>query len=204
MKILVIDDTLINQASARQTLGGHELTIVGDYDMAHELLAEPEADYRMVEAEKERRGLKYWQGMLQDEYEALEAATKKIKAELRPPPPFEVVLCDLLMPAGREAQGDKGSKYVGQEMLVGFALALMAVLQGAKYIAVVTATNHHDHPASAMLDRLSVYRWAESPQENPAKFIINGARVGFFHAVMVEGEKGGKDWGKVLSRLLEG
>ena len=43
MRILVIDDNQIHHMSARQTLGGHELRIVGTYDEAYELLREPKA-----------------------------------------------------------------------------------------------------------------------------------------------------------------
>lgn len=70
-------------------------------------------------------------------------------------PYWDAVLCDLLMPAGRSAQGDKGLKYVGQEMPVGWSLAITAALRGAKYVAVVTDMNHHHHPASAMLDAMT-------------------------------------------------
>ena len=115
---------------------------------------------------------------------------------------YEAVLTDLLMPAGREAQGPHGDPFVGQLMPVGFALALHAVLRGAKYVAVVSATNHHDHPASAMLDRLDRAYWHDA-QSRP-RFVVNGAAVGFFHhpAVTVEGQGEGKDWGKVLRALL--
>jgi CheY-like chemotaxis protein len=116
---------------------------------------------------------------------------------------YEVVLTDLLMPAGREAQGPRGRPFIGQPMPVGFALALHAVLRGAKYVAVVTATNHHDHPASAMLDRLDRASWSD--EMSRPRFVINGATVGFFHhpRVMVDGQEG-KDWGKVLKALVIG
>ncbi len=65
---------------------------------------------------------------------------------------WDAVLCDLLMPAGSRAQGGPGTKFVGQEMPVGWALALMAVRSNVRFIAVVTDMNHHHHPASAMLD----------------------------------------------------
>lgn len=67
---------------------------------------------------------------------------------------WDAVLCDLLMPAGKNAQGPEGKKLVGQEMPIGWALVLHAVLSGAKYVAVVTDMNHHNHPASALLDGL--------------------------------------------------
>jgi hypothetical protein len=65
----------------------------------------------------------------------------------------------------------------------------MAALNGAKYVAVVTDTNHHDHPASAMLDAFD----SRCPHEHarkgqPPRFIINGARTGFYRAPMVHVE----------------
>src|SRR3989344_159126 len=83
---------------------------------------------------------------------------------------YDVVLSDLLMPASHNMLGPEGMKYAGELMPVGFALALFAARQGTKYVAVVTATSHHDHPASAMLDLLD--------SSTPA-FVINGAVVGF-------------------------
>lgn len=151
MKILVIDDKKVNRHSAKQTIVGHELTVVGNYDEA----------VRQLDFQE-----------------------------------WDAVLTDLLMPAGRDAQGGKGLEFVGQEMPVGLALALLAALRGARYVAVVTATNHHAHPASAMLDRLR-------PHSGP-NFVINGARAMFVHhtPIEVEGIGEGKDWGKVLAALL--
>ena len=91
--------------------------------------------------------------------------------------PFDVVLCDLLMPAGSVEQGTEGEKYIGHEMPVGFALALMAVLQGARYVAVVTNLNHHQHPAAALLDRLG-----SDGLDRADKFVkirANGVPLGF-------------------------
>ena len=150
MKILVIDDNVINQDSARQTLIGHDVNVVGTHEDAHEVL---------------------------------------VKSE-----PYDAVLCDLLMPAGRMAQGPNGKKYVGQEMPVGFGLALLAVLRGAKLVLVATATNHHDHPAAAMFDHFRDKGKCLERQKGwaipaPHRFSIDGTRVAYFHAIMtfVEG-----------------
>jgi len=115
MKILVIDDTQKHLDSAVKTLEGHDVTLCTSYDEALELL-EP------------KKETPYW----------------------------DAVLCDLLMPAGRDAQGS--DKYVGQEMPVGWSLALVAAMRGTKYVAVASDMNHHDHPGSAMLDRLDGYK----------------------------------------------
>lgn len=190
MRILVIDDQLHHQISARQTLVGHDLTVVGTYDEAYELLAERHAPYRAVRDELDRRGFKdpNAKDTTPQECEARANEAKKLQRELCPPPSFDVVLCDLLMPASAMTMGPKGEKFVGQEMPVGFALSLMAVIHGAKYVAVVTDTNHHDHPASAMLDTF-VSQCGRDVDETPPRFMMNGAVVGYYHSplVLVEG-----------------
>lgn len=192
MRILVIDDNQLHQASARQTLVGHDVTIIGTYDEAHKLLQEPRASYEAVTAGLERRGFKkpYAQDATEEEREATWKERERLEQELCPPPSFDAVLSDLLMPASKMTMGNKGMKYVGQEMPVGFALSLMAVLHGAKYVAVVTDTNHHDHPASAMLDPFA----SRCPHKHdsvgrPTRFVINEAKVGYYHSPMtfVEG-----------------
>lgn len=65
---------------------------------------------------------------------------------------FDVVLVDLMLPASSEYQSSKGLDFAGQEMPVGVFLAIKAAMHGAKFVAVLTDTNHHDHPASACLD----------------------------------------------------
>ncbi|MBT7007781.1 hypothetical protein HN958_04760 [Candidatus Falkowbacteria bacterium] len=196
MKVLVIDDSPLNQESARQTITDHDLTVVGTYDEAYDLL------------------LVSFHGRPQCNE------------------PFEVVLTDLLMPAGSRNQCGPGKEFVGQEMPVGFALALNAVLHGAKYVGVVSMGEHHHHPALAMLDRLGSYGgWNDrSPTgPTPVRFNMNGAKVGFFPLwggrIQVEGfacpacnGEGecrvhdnadgtvnwdyGKDWGKILTHLI--
>lgn len=193
MKILVIDDTQENLQAAKQVLDGHELTVVSTYDRAYKLLEQPAASYETVEAELVRRGFTknpYDKGTTEEERKARWQEHERIQVELCPPPPFEAVLCDLLMPAGSEQQGPNGQKYVGQEMPVGWALALMAVLQGAKHVAVVSATNHHDHPAAAMLDRLASGRFHDDEPQPPAKFAVNGVRVEFVNSAPMVGIEG--------------
>lgn len=220
LKILVIDDSPVNQQSARETLTGHNLTVVGTYDEAYKLLCTRDAwdfgEYiahsSKVDAVLAQRGFKHPDSeKTAEERAAYLVELERVKEELCPPQPFDVVLCDLLMPAGERMMGPKGEKYIGQEMPVGFALSLMAALQGAKYVAVVTATNHHDHPAGAMIDPFK----SKIPQEYapghrdsvaglPPRFTINGARVGYYEADMSTpiGECYGKNWGEVLAHLL--
>ncbi len=107
-------------------------------------------------------------------------------------PYWDVVLCDLMMPASGSEQGSEGQKFVGQEMPVGWSLALSAAREGAKFVAVVTDTNHHDHPASAMLDNL-----------NHHVFTIDGAKMLLTNRVR-KTNNGGKDWGCILEKLIQG
>lgn len=109
--------------------------------------------------------------------EALELVGEQYDKEWKKLPyPWDAVLCDLLMPAGRNAQGGKGMQYVGVEMPIGWSLAINAALNGAQYVAVVTDMSHHDHPASAMLDCMS-----------GEIFTINGARALFTNRVGMVG-----------------
>lgn len=195
MNILIIDDNDLNIQSARQTLAGHNVTTVSTHDEAIRLLM---------------AGSK-WNPQTQLEEHGHHG--------------YEVVLCDLLMPAGKKAMGPKGKEFIGQEMPVGLALSLIAALHGASHVAVATATNHHDHPASAMIDPIESNCESEYRRySTPPKLTINGARVGYYHAPMISvngttcpkcegkgaecrdcmesGKLLGKDWDKILRSLL--
>ncbi len=210
MRILVIDDDPVQQASARETLVGHEVTIVGTHSEARELLEEPWASHHEVQEELLRRGFKDPHAKNTTEQEAVAALEEQSKIEqaLRPPASFDVVLCDLIMPASSYNLGGKGCQYVGEPMPVGFGLALMAVIHGAKFVAVVTDTNHHHHPAATMLDEFD----SRCPPHDSAKrrgprFVMNGARVGFYHSWAASGlrrppKEIPKNWGLVLQDLL--
>lgn len=222
MRILVIDDSQIHLAAARQTLTGHDLTLVDNYDEAVQVLHRGISDYEAYHRIIEERGL--------SSAPYGDPEVRRIAESFRPPK-FEAVLCDLLMPSGRETLAVAG-EWAGELVPYGMSLALQAVLHGARCVAIVTATNHHMHPASAMLDPLGRSYWADRPDLDAPKFIINGAVVGYYHypSCHVEGtvcqECGGtkvrasdqskcyrcdgtglgdgKDWGKVLERLLLG
>ncbi|MFA6047775.1 MAG: hypothetical protein WCV59_02790 [Parcubacteria group bacterium] len=216
MRILVIDDTQGHLDAARQTLSGHDLTLCSSHDEAVKLLLwkydDNEKSQRIKQYESE--GLKWT-----DAYEKAEQETRL--------PYWEVVLCDLLMPAGSREQGS-GRHLVGQEMAVGWSLALQAVKNGANYVAVITELNHHQHPASAMIDKI-----------NGHIFTIDNAKMlmtNYVETVGIKGTEGkciecggtgkhrkwgyednchfckngidflvkGKDWGKILNLLLTG
>lgn len=82
---------------------------------------------------------------------------------------FEVVLCDLLMPASGQMQAS--FELVGKEMPVGIFLAILAAKNGAKHVAILTDCNHHSHPASACFDAFNKDTCA------PTVFTVEGARV---------------------------
>lgn len=227
MNIIVIDDTQLNLTSARQTLTGHNLILVDSHDEATRILRR-ETDYLAAQTQYQAEGLPKMYGP--DWNGSAHAARWNEILEGTRPAPYDVALIDLMMPAGKYTQGP-GVKFVGQMMGVGYPLALLAALKGAKFVGVVTATNHHHHPMAATIDHLSSAYWQEEPERCPAAFEINGARAGFFNAPFVgvvgvpcptcngsgkslhDGSQEcyachgdtfarGKDWGKVLARLI--
>ena len=230
MKILVIDDKLVNREAARQTIVGHELTVVDGWDAAMEVM-EVTYDKEAIKAKLVAAGMapdfdslrasfgnpktaeedKLWEDWWKSYY--------KFENESRLPY-WDIVLTDLMMPASSETMGREGMRFVGQEMPIGLAIVLLAAQNGAKYVAVVTAADHHSHPAVAMLDRVL------SREGKPA-LTINGAQVmiGAHDAHPVDGticakckatspemakcwtcdKTGkvlGKHWGKVMAQLL--
>lgn len=235
MKILVIDDKADNCEAAKQTIVGHDLTVVDSWDTAVKLL-EVRYDDEAIKAKLVAAGLpptsdslrpKHGGKWTEEETKAWNAWYEeyyKVKETCRIPY-WDAVLSDLLMPASRETMGPDGQKFVGQEMPVGLAIALLAAQNGAKYVAVVTATNHHHHPAVAMLDRVRPDQDADQTQPN---FVINGAKVMFApryrshfvdgmpclkcqganpamsdcYACNKTGKAAGKNWGKVLTQLV--
>ena len=186
MKILVIDDNPLHQRSAVQTLGSdHELTVVSGHDEALKYLSPYYKDNFSDEVERLLRD----RGLPSDSMDAQKVFDPKTdpkgwqswkeakkQAELDVYH-WDAVLSDLLMPAGRSKQGDVGKQYVGTEMPVGWALAIQAALNGAKYVAVATDMNHHDHPASAMLDGMI------------GSFNLHQARALFINHVLMIGLK---------------
>jgi CheY-like chemotaxis protein len=126
---------------------------------------------------------------------------------------FEVVLADLMMPPSKQSLGPKGIQYLNQEMPMGIFLALLAAMNGAKYVAVFTDANHHDHPASAAFDKFA------APDEElttdghyPRPLMIEGAKVIFSnkpHWLVREWEDNelttkSKNWFKVFTYLVHG
>lgn len=231
MNILVIDDSSLHQQSARQTIKGHNLTIVGSYDEAFVLLEEPTDQIRTTaRMELDAEGFQFADNDASHEEKIafLRVLGRRWREVIIPTPAFDVVLTDLLMPASKRAMAGSGLKFVGQEMSVGFALVMMAAQCGVKFAAVLTDTDHHHHPASAWLDPFA----SRCPDKHstfghPPRFKINNTVVGFYHSPLCpvdgtncpvcmrsgrenwrqrcpsEGNAKGKDWGAVLSHLLE-
>ena len=104
---------------------------------------------------------------------------------------FDAALLDLLMPAEAMMLGSKGLEHLGQEIPAGLGLSMFAADRGVPLVAVATDMNHHDHPASAMLD------WFHN-----RKMRINDSLVLWMHSPMKA--EGIKDWGKVLKQLESG
>ncbi len=129
---------------------------------------------------------------------------------------YDAVLVDLLMPASKYLQGE-GLHLAGQEMPVGIFLALLAAKNGAKYVALLTDSNHHAHPASACIDSFNEH------ETKPTIFQVEGARVLLANnrlwinrfrpdnlkEEMLRGERTeaepvwAKNWAKLLAYLLD-
>lgn len=103
---------------------------------------------------------------------------------------FDAALLDLLMPAEPMTLGNRGMEFLGQSIPVGFALSMLAAAEGVPLVAVATDTNHHDHPASAMVD------WFI---RRPLR--MQNSLVLWMHAPLRS--DGSKDWAEVLNRLLQ-
>lgn len=101
---------------------------------------------------------------------------------------FDVALLDLLMPAEGMLLGPEGQKHFGRPFPAGFAMSMFAAQQRIPWIAVATDTNHHDHPASAMLD------WFKDQRMQ-----VGDSVVMWIHAPLRD--DGAKDWPAALQLL---
>ena len=104
---------------------------------------------------------------------------------------FNVVLLDLLVPASAQSMGEKGEKYIGQEMPLGTTLAWWALARGVKKIGVLTDTGHHNHPGSAALDVL-----VGKPM------VIGDTRIVFSNYGLIKAD-GTKNWKGLMVKLYE-
>jgi len=95
---------------------------------------------------------------------------------------FEVVLTDMMMPMSRKTLAPEAFNR-GEQVPYGFVIALRAALMGAKFVAMVTDTNHHKGAMSAAIDCLGSGYYHEGFSPN---FEINGAKVMFVHTPFVK------------------
>lgn len=157
LKIFVFDDSPIHRRSAQLTLGrDHELTVVSNYDRAQDALApRVDGDRQLnIFADKfgdrepfRSTGLSENQRKERIEYYCGDAEKGAVVR-----PDFDVVLTDLLVLPSAQQQGPEGSRLLRTQMPLGAIIALLALAGGVKKVAVVTDTNHHNHPASAAFD----------------------------------------------------
>lgn len=176
MKILVFDDNASHRAAAEAQLKDHDITVVGTYDEAQELLT-PQLDYEKARGTLEKQFGDFNPYRSDDEAKKTEyfAAEKAAKERATTYPDFDVVLSDLLVPASRQAQGPDGLALVGKEMPVGIFIGLLAAVRArAKYVAIFTDSDHHSHPASACFDAFNRDGGGES---SPTAFTVEGSKV---------------------------
>lgn len=164
MKILVVDDNPIHLDAAKVQLKDHEVTVVNKYWDAEKLFGE-KYDQARVEKILAEQGIV---NRFPSGYDPVYSKARRA-AEQQSVVPFEfdAVLVDLLMPA----EGSEHMPHAGEEMPIGIFLALLAAKADAKYVAVFTDQNHHNHPASACLD---AFNFDES---SPTPFVVEGAKV---------------------------
>jgi len=147
MRVLVIDDNSAHLTAAKVLLKDHDLVLASTYDEAQKLLTR-DIDWKQVDVYLKEAG--FTNESPRDAKWKQAYAQAKEKATYRPN--FDAVLSDLLLPASKYMLGDRGMQHVGKEMPLGTILAFLALAAGVKRVAVVTDTNHHDHPASAAFD----------------------------------------------------
>ncbi len=198
MKILVIEDSQVHRDSAVKTLVGHELTLADSFEKGIKALSTEINHEKLNRLSDERFG------PCPSEHGDARVAwfdkRESLYDECRNRPDFDAVLVDMMMPMSHETLAPDAF-YPGEQVPYGFVLALRACQVGAKYVAMVTDTNHHKGAISAALDKIgSCYYQGVEPL-----FEINGAKVLFIHTPFVEGGEGAeKDWGRVLKHLVEG
>jgi CheY-like chemotaxis protein len=206
MNILVIDDSIIHQQSARQTLVGHNLTIATSYEQGLKLLA-PIEDSTVMLGEK---GMKF-DVVLSDLL--MPASSMMLNREA------------IKVHAGVE-------EALGWALVL---RAVLNETRYAALVSDVGHHNHPAAYALDAIDNADD-SWGDTKFERglprkKAQFIMNGAKVGIFHSpsCFIEGtscrqlncNKGrdpqsdvcfrcdgtgldyGKDWGRVLQCLLE-
>lgn len=163
MKILVVDDSQKNLDAAKEQFKDDDLTVIDNYDDAFELIC------------PKKKNINKPMG-----YEILDHD-------------FQIVLCDLMMPASSKRMGGKGMQFTGQKMHVGIFLAIQAGIHGPDNVIVglLSNTDHHDHPGSAALDDFSL-----------SSFPLGKGNAVFTNQIwFFENENHSKDWTKFLKHI---
>ena len=173
MNILVIEDKELHRTAAQETLAGHDLTIVSTYDEACESFNVQYDEEKVQRLLAEAGWTVKPSGWDQKYYQAEQAAREQSVL----PFPYEAVLIDLMMPMSRQTLGPGHYRH-GEQVPYGLILALRAAERGAKFVAVVTDTNHHQGAMSAALDQLGGCYYQAGAKPN---FVINGAQCLFVH-----------------------
>lgn len=199
MKVLVVEDKAMHRESAKETLAGHELTIVASFDEAMKLMG--------VKIDREKLGRLLTeagfpaaptQDDTQEKRSAYWQKSDELEEQCVVPFAFDVVLTDMMMPMSQKMLAPDFYKW-GEQVPYGFIIALKAALCGAKFVALVTDTNHHLGAMSAAIDHLgSAAYYREGCKPN---FIVNGAKVMLVHAPFIKDVL--KDWGQVLKDLTQ-
>lgn len=102
---------------------------------------------------------------------------------------FDVALIDLLMPAEGMTLGEKGMEHFGEPFAIGYPLSIYLASKGIKRVAVATDSNHHDHPASAIMDYVGM-----------EKIVVGESSIIWMHSPMKENDA--KNWKAVLEKLM--
>ncbi len=177
-RILVVEDKEMHQNAAREILKDHEVTIVSSFDEAMNLMVR-KIDKGNVANLLTKAGFPTQSSSVdKDRWSAYWKAREKAEAESLIPFPFDVVLTDMMMPMSSRTLSPDAYRY-GEQVPYGFVIALRATLCGAKFVAMVTDTNHHKGAMSAAIDHLGSAYYNNGFVPN---FEINGARVMFIHA----------------------
>lgn len=143
MRILVVDDSLANRRSAEVTLTGHKVTILENYDDAMTCMGLAMAE---DPAESIRRYCEHY---------SLPAGLSRDPEQYA----FDVVLLDLMLPASMMGLGLESMWEFRRKPLLpyGLVMAMYATkIPSVQRVAVVTATNHHDHPMNSALDYIGL------------------------------------------------
>lgn len=184
MRILVVEDKEMHRNSAVETLAGHDLTIVSSFYVAMEMIQSG------IDMEKVERGLaeqgygKFSSAWRDSKMTAYFAAKHEQEAKSMVSIPFDAVLTDMMMPMSEGTSLMDELFDPKKQVPYGFIVALHAAAHGAKFVAVVTDTNHHHSAISAALDYIGRAYFHGGSGEQQV-FDICGAKTIFAHAPFV-------------------